>query len=437
MAQETGTPIPTGAPPAEMFEPVERPRLSARTILNLIKRPGLRNIWFAQVVSQLGDGMFTTAIALAVLDRTNSGTALSLTVIAQFLPFLFLGIVAGALVDRWERRLTMVLSDSVRGVVVLLIPALDHLGLLHPYSYAVVAFLLTSAGLFFDPAKNALVPTLVTRGALARTNALLESTRQVLFIAGPAVGGVLIAVFGIDGVFIADGATFFLSALILSGVSRARPEDAPRPAAEGETGEEGLGTAIRRGLRYIRQHRLLRLIVGVGSALNFLLSPLPILIPLFFTQVLHANASSFGAAISIVFVGFLIGAVLVGAFGARVGKGWMTVMGVALAGVATGLFALGPPVIVVLLLALLGGVAIGALNVCESTVIQENAPDAMRGRVFAVYESVSQGGRAIAVALSGVLADLVGVAALFVAVGILVLICGAALALSPTIRATK
>jgi MFS transporter, DHA3 family, macrolide efflux protein len=437
MAQETGTPIPTGAPPAEMFEPVERPRLSARTILNLIKRPGLRNIWFAQVVSQLGDGMFTTAIALAVLDRTNSGTALSLTVIAQFLPFLFLGIVAGALVDRWERRLTMVLSDSVRGVVVLLIPALDHLGLLHPYSYAVVAFLLTSAGLFFDPAKNALVPTLVTRGALARTNALLESTRQVLFIAGPAVGGVLIAVFGIDGVFIADGATFFLSALILSGVPRTRAADAPRPAEERETGDEGLGTAIRHGVQFIRQHRLLRLIIGVGSALNFLLSPLPILIPLFFTQVLHANASSFGAAISIVFVGFLIGAVLVGAFGARVGKGWMTVMGVALAGVATGLFALGPPVIVVLLLALLGGVAIGALNVCESTVIQENAPDAMRGRVFAVYESVSQGGRAIAVALSGVLADLVGVAALFVAVGILVLICGAALALSPTIRATK
>jgi MFS family permease len=113
------------------------------------------------------------------------------------------------------------------------------------------------------------------------------------------------------------------------------------------------------------------------------------------------------------------------------------VMGVALAGVATGLFALGPSVIVVLLLALLGGVAIGALNVCESTVIQENAPDAMRGRVFAVYESVSQGGRAIAVALSGVLADLVGVSVLFLAVGILVLICGTALALSPTIRATQ
>lgn len=437
MVQETGAPLPTESRVDEVFEPVEQPRLNARTILNLIKRPGLRNIWFAQVVSQLGDGMFTTAIALAVLDRTNSGTALSLTVIAQFLPFLFLGIVAGALVDRWERRLTMVLSDCARGVVVLLIPTLDHLGHLHAYSYAVVAFLLTSAGLFFDPAKNALVPTLVARGALARTNALLESTRQVLFVAGPAVGGVLIALFGIDGVFIADGATFFLSALILSGVPRARPADAPRPAEESETGDEGLGMSIRRGLRYIGQHRLLRLIIGVGSALNFFLSPLPILIPLFFTQVLHANASSFGAAISIIFVGFLIGAVLVGAFGSRVGKGWMTVMGVALAGVATGLFALGPPVIVVLLLALLGGVAIGALNVCESTVIQENAPDAMRGRVFAVYESVSQGGRAIAVALSGVLADLVGVSALFFAVGILVLICGAALALSPTIRATQ
>ncbi|MHB8647645.1 MAG: MFS transporter, partial [Thermomicrobiales bacterium] len=286
-------------------------------------------------------------------------------------------------------------------------------------------------------AKNALIPTLVSRASLARTNALLESTRQVLFVAGPAVGGVLIAVVGIDGVFIADGATFFVSALILFGVPRGRPEDAPMPEGEDERGGEGLGTAIRRGLDYIRKDRLLRLIVGVGSALNFFLSPLPILIPLFFTQVLHTGSSAFGAAISIIFVGFLIGAVLVGALAPRVGKGWLTVLGVLLAGVATGLFALGPPVIVVLGLALLGGVAIGALNVCESTVIQENAPDAMRGRVFAVYESVSQGGRAIAVALSGVLADLFGVSSLFLAVGVLVLVCGGALALSPTIRATN
>src|SRR3954468_22951918 len=150
MAQETGPPPTTEGRPADRFEPVEQPRLSLRTILRLIQRPGLRNIWLAQVVSQLGDGMFITAIALAVLDRTNSGTALSLTVIAQFLPFLFLGIVAGALVDRWERRMTMVLSDTVRGIVVLLIPLLDHLGVLHPSSYAVVAFLLTTAGLFFD-----------------------------------------------------------------------------------------------------------------------------------------------------------------------------------------------------------------------------------------------------------------------------------------------
>jgi MFS family permease len=437
MAHETGTPAITENRPAGMFEPVEQPRLSLGEIRRIVRRPGLRNIWLAQVVSQLGDGMFTTAIALAVLDRTNSGTALSLTVIAQFLPFLFLGIVAGALVDRWERRRTMVVSDIVRGVVVLLIPLLDRLGALHAYSYAVVAFLLTTAGLFFDPAKNALIPTLVSRTALARTNALLESTRQVLFVAGPAVGGVLIALIHIDGVFIVDGATFFLSALILSGVPRARPEDAPIPAGEDDTGGEGLGTAIRRGLDYIRRHRLLRLIVGVGAALNFFLSPLPILIPLFFTQVLHTGPSAFGAAISIIFVGFLIGAVLVGAFAQRLGKGWLTVGGVLLAGVATGLFSLGPPVSIVLGLALLGGVAIGALNVCESTVIQENAPDTMRGRVFAVYESVSQGGRAVAVALSGVLADLVGVSSLFLAVGVLVLICGGALALSPTIRAAR
>ncbi|MHB8646943.1 MAG: MFS transporter, partial [Thermomicrobiales bacterium] len=128
MAHGTGPTETTDPPRTEVFEPVEQPRLDWGEIRRMLRRPGLRNIWLAQVVSQLGDGMFTTAIALAVLHRTNSGTALSLTVIAQFLPFLFLGIVAGALVDRWERRLTMVVSDMLRGVVVLLIPLLDWLG---------------------------------------------------------------------------------------------------------------------------------------------------------------------------------------------------------------------------------------------------------------------------------------------------------------------
>lgn len=198
-----------------------------------------------------------------------------------------------------------------------------------------------------------------------------------------------------------------------------------------------MGASIRQGLAFIRKDRLLRLIIGIGSALNFLLTPLTILIPLFFTQVLHTSASAYGAAISVVFAGFLIGAVLVGLAGGHIGKGWLTIIGVLVAGIATGLFALGPPVAVVLFLALLGGTGIGALNVCESTVVQENTPDDMRGRVFAVYESVSQGGRAIAIAASGVLADVIGVSHLFLVVAVLVLVCATALALSPTIRATR
>lgn len=437
MAQETETPPADEAGSADAF-PYEQPRLTRQRLMRLLRHSGLRNIWLAQVVSQLGDGMFTVAIALAVLDRTNSGTALSLTVIAQFLPFILFGIVAGALVDRWERRMTMIVSDLFRGCAVLALPVLDRLGILHPASYAIVAFLLTTAGLFFDPAKNALVPTLVTRAELAPTNAFLESTRQILFVAGPSVGGLVIAFAGVDGVFLFDGVTFFLSALILVGVPRARPEDAPRPADdEEETGDASLWVSIREGMAYIVKDRLLRLMVGVGSALNFFLSPLPILIPIFFKQEFSANASVFGFAISVVFVGFLIGAVIVGVLGSRIGKGWATIFGVFLAGIATGLFATTPPVPIVLLLALAGGVAIGALNVCETTVIQENAPDDMRGRVFAVYESVSQGGRAIAVAASGVLADTAGIARVFLGVSVLVLICALTLALSPTVRQTR
>src|SRR5436190_9117644 len=123
MAQETETPPRDEAGSADGV-PFDQPRLTRRRLMRLLHHPGLRNIWLAQVVSQLGDGMFTVAVALAVLERTNSGTALSLTVIAQFLPFILLGIVAGALVDRWERRTTMIVSDLFRGCAVCALPVL-------------------------------------------------------------------------------------------------------------------------------------------------------------------------------------------------------------------------------------------------------------------------------------------------------------------------
>src|SRR5581483_7697902 len=144
--------------------PATTPYARLREGLALLHYGDLRLVWLAQVVSQVGDGMFTVGIVWLLVQRTGSGLALSGTLMAQLLPYAVLGAAAGALADRWNRRVTMFVSDSVRGVVVALIPLLNAFDLLQLWMVPVVAFLLTAAGQFFDPAKNALIPAITPGG---------------------------------------------------------------------------------------------------------------------------------------------------------------------------------------------------------------------------------------------------------------------------------
>jgi MFS family permease len=405
-----------------------------RQRLALVRSGDLRLVWLAQVVSQLGDGMFTVGVVWLVVNRTESGLALSGTLMAQLLPYAILGAAAGALADRWNRRLTMVVSDIVRGVVVVSLPVLDLFGLLHLWMVPVVAFSLTAAGQFFDPAKNALVPAITPPARLVQVNALLSGTRQVLFIAGPAVGGSLVAAAGEMSVFWVDAVSFFLSAVVLW---RMRTSGHVRPVAPHAPEEPShLWQDIREGFRYVWRVPLLRLILIVGTIVNFLLSPLPVIIPLFFKEI-GIGAAGFGSALSVILAGFLVGVAYMGVRGSKEPMGALTVAAMTLAGLAASILGVGPHLAVILVIGLIGGAAIGAMEVAETTILQRESTDEFRGRVFALYESVSQGGRAISVALAGGISEVVGLRWMFYSVGAMTLACAVALWASPTVRRLK
>ncbi len=395
----------------------------------------LRLVWLAQGVSQAGDGLFTVGIVWLMVDRTGSGLALSGTLIAQLLPYALLGAAAGALADRWNRRLTMVAADLARALIVALLPIADTLGVLHLWMAPAVAFLLTSAGQFFDPAKNALVPAITPERDLVRVNALLSGTRQVMFIIGPSLGGWLIAGAGTMVVFWVDAASFALSAAVLSRMrTSGRAADMPAGIPRGQEHDAGLWAEVRAGFRYVRRQPVLRLILLYGTLDNVLLSPLPIIIPLFFVGTLGLGSAAFGATLSVIFAGFLLGVALMGVLGARLPLGWTVFGAMVMAGAAVMLFGTGPPLPAIFVLAFFGGAAIATLEVAETTIIQRHTADEVRGRVFALYESVSQGGRALAVALAGGLSEVLGLRLLFYTTGALTLAVALALIAGPTVR---
>ena len=175
-----------------------------------------RNLWYGQVVSELGDWLNSIAIYTLILKLSDSGMAMAGAMMAKLLPIVLISPIAGVVVDRVSRKTVMIVSDLLRCIVVLgflLVEDRDALWLV----YALVIVEISLSG-FFEPARSAIIPSLVTKKDLVTANALSGSTWSVMLAFGAALGGVIVYLFGIKVAFILDASTFILSAWFLSKI---------------------------------------------------------------------------------------------------------------------------------------------------------------------------------------------------------------------------
>ena len=182
----------------------------------LNQNPSFRNLWYGQVVSELGDWLNSIAIYTLILKLSDSGMAMAGAMMAKLLPIVLVSPIAGVVVDRVSRKTVMIVSDLLRCIVVLgflLVEDRDTLWLV----YALVIVEISLSG-FFEPARSAIIPSLVTKKDLVTANALSGSTWSVMLAFGAALGGVIVYLFGIKVAFILDASTFILSAWFLSKI---------------------------------------------------------------------------------------------------------------------------------------------------------------------------------------------------------------------------
>ena len=175
-----------------------------------------RNLWYGQVVSELGDWLNSIAIYALILKLSDSGMAMAGAMMAKLLPIVLVSPIAGVVVDRVSRKTVMIVSDLLRCIVVLgflLVEDRDTLWLV----YALVIVEISLSG-FFEPARSAIIPSLVPKKDLVIANALSGSTWSVMLAFGAALGGVIVYLFGIKVAFILDASTFILSAWFLSKI---------------------------------------------------------------------------------------------------------------------------------------------------------------------------------------------------------------------------
>jgi len=356
-------------------------------------------LFMGRLVSQVGDGILYFALTWLVLDLTGSGTALGTLLLVSSIPGVVLAPLAGVLADMWNRKSIVVITDIVRGLVLLALGAVHaagHLSLAMLYA-ATIAF--SICGVLFGPAISAAIPGMVKREELTAANARNNFSRSATGIIGPALGALLLALVGYTGVFIITGICFLLSAL--SEMFIRFPKQELGTSQRGWEQVRAYGVNFRDGFTYVWQNSSLRGMIGYAIALNFIAAPImSIIMPYFGKEVLQMSAEHYGLVKSAVPAGLLIGTFFVGALTQRISKERLLVGGVigqGLGGMLIGVAAM--PVVYQQLseVTLLGSLLvpaflIGVLNVLVNVplqvMLQETIPDKFRGRVFGLIDGL-------------------------------------------------
>src|SRR6476660_7475168 len=217
--------------------------------IDLLRRNrSFRQLWLGQVVSQMGDWFDTIALYTIILKLTGSGRDVGLLLVARFVPSFLFGPISGVVADRFSRRTIMIVSDILRAVVVLgflFVRRADQLWII--YFLTVLQLALST---FFEPAKTAIIPSIVADRELVAANAISSVTWSAMLTIGAAIGGVVTGWFGTDVAFILDAMTYLLSAALIASVRI--PKRPPREKSELTFGRALGITQTIAGARYVK-----------------------------------------------------------------------------------------------------------------------------------------------------------------------------------------
>lgn len=365
---------------------------------------GFTVVWVGQVISMLGTGMTRFALTIWAWQLTGSATALALVGFFSFGPIVLFSPVAGALVDRWNRKLVMMLSDLAAGmstVAIFILYATGHLEIWHLYVAGAFAGTFES---FQFPAYSAAITTMVDKKHYARTSGMLSLAESISGIAAPALAGLLLVVIGINGILIIDMVTFVAAVLALLMVAIPQP---PRTAA----GAEGSGSLWQEsiyGFRYILARPSL-----LGLQMLFFMSNLlgtlgfTLLAPMILART-DSNSVVLGTVQSAFGVGGVVGGLLLTTWGGpkrRVHGVLLGFIGVSLLGQT--LMGLGQILPVWVVAAFFFSAIIPILNGSNQAIWQQKVAPDVQGRVFATRRLIAQITAPLAMLMAGPLADFV------------------------------
>ena len=365
-----------------------------------LKNKSFLCFWLAQLISQFGDRINQMALVGLVTGRAlggiNSASAMELAKLLAFtiIPVFVVGPIAGVYVDRWDRKTTMFVCDLLRGLLILAIP----LVLIYQQSMwpiYVVVFLAFCLSRFYVPAKMSIIPEIVDPDALHSANSLATVTGMIAFVLGALLGGLCVEYWGARGGFLIDAATFFLSAFLISLISRpqlrsVRAQEIVTAGKEVASAYKNVWHEVCDGVMYIAANRDIRYIINLMMVLFMAAGAIYVVIIVFIQESFGSVTKHLGFMAVGLGVGLFLGSIAYGKWGDKK-KHIETIFSSLIAGgIMLAVFAFAVQMFrniwVAQALAVILGFVVGPVLIAANTVVHKVASTEMQGKVFSAME---------------------------------------------------
>ncbi|MFA5069271.1 MAG: MFS transporter [Candidatus Omnitrophota bacterium] len=406
---------------------------------DILREPDFLFLWLGQIISQFGDKLIMMALVGLVSNKTP-GSAYEMAKLFSFvvIPVFLIGPIAGVYSDRWSRKWTMIISDCVRGLLVMaiaaywiLVPSLKPL-----FPVYILVFLIFTVTRFFIPAKMAIVPELLTEDKILKGNSLLHITGMIASAIGFGMGGIMISspLIGVKGGLLIDAATFFLSAALLTFVSGSGRlfigkkvslrlgKNAGKPLRQSVFGD------IKYGIKHIIDQPRMHLVAGLLFILASGVGASQVVLIVFIQDSLASVTRDLGLLIMFFGIGLFAGAIVYGKLGDKLPRIKVVLLSLLLGGVFLlqflVLLRMFSNFTLAAVITFFFGAAISPIIISSNTMVHELIPEDAHGRVFSSLEAVVHLAYLIFMFVSAILAEAIGTFNILLIVGVVFVLVG-------------
>jgi MFS transporter, DHA3 family, macrolide efflux protein len=376
-------------------------------------------IWSGQALSLFGSALVQFALIWWLTQKSGSATVLAIATLVGMLPQIVVGPFAGALVDRWNRRIIMMVADGTIAAFSLLLAYLFATGIVQIWHIYVIMAIRAIGSAFHFPAMSASTPLMVPKEQLTRINGLNQALQGVSSLIAPPVGALLLSILPTQGILLIDVGTAALAILPLLFIPIPQPQRYEE--LQGQKGKSSLMQDIRAALAYIRSIPGFTAIIFMALFLNFLLVPTTALLPLLVTKHFGKGAIELGLLESVMGIGIITGGIFLSIWGGFKKKIGTSLTGIVGLGIGVMLTGLAPADLFIL--AILGNIVLGFMipiaNGPVGALMQSIVRPDMQGRVMSLISSGATAISPLGLLIAGPFSDWLGIRVWFWAGGIL------------------